>query len=215
MENSEGLSLKDNQGNPLNSDGTLKLEMIQSLDELTDNDFLNPTRNIQLPSLPKKVADAIGTNGKSVIIKKNIFERNHLRHKDVTPEQGKMIFKSALYNPNLYGQSQKTKRPYNWVLINTKDEKDKNRTILLEVNPNKDNVEIVHWHFVNNDNLELIKKQAIREGDQVLMLPSEPSEEVGGLSNLTDALPTANIDNSSDTTNISYEKVTDTQQMTN
>jgi site-specific DNA-cytosine methylase len=200
-------SLKDNQGNPLNQDGTLKLDKIKSVDELTDEDFLHPTRNVELPSLPKKIADAIGTEGKPVVIKKNIFERNYMRHKDVTPELSKVIFKSALYNPDLYGQNQKKTRPYNWVLINTKDEKGNNRTILLEVNPNKDNVEIVHWHFVNDKNLGLIKKQAIREGDQVLILPSEQSEEVGGLSNLTDDLSAAKIDNSSETTKENGEKV--------
>ena len=200
-------SLKDNQGNPLNQDGTLKLDKIKSVDELTDEDFLHPTRNVELPSLPKKIADAIGTEGKPVVIKKNIFERNYMRHKDVTPELSKVIFKSALYNPDLYGQNQKKTRPYNWVLINTKDEKGNNRTVLLEVNPNKDNVEIVHWHFVNDKNLGLIKKQAIREGDQVLILPSEQSEEVGGLSNLTDDLSAAKIDNSSETTKENGEKV--------
>jgi site-specific DNA-cytosine methylase len=199
-------SLKDNQGNPLNQDGTLKLDKIKSVDELTDEDFLHPTRNVELPSLPKKIADAIGTEGKPVVIKKNIFERNYMRNKDVTPELSKVIFKSALYNPDLYGQNQKKTRPYNWVLINTKDEKGNNRTVLLEVNPNKDNVEIVHWHFVNDKNLGLIKKQAIREGDQVLILPSEQSEEVGGLSNLTDDLSAAKIDNSSETTKENGEK---------
>ena len=199
-------SLKDNQGNPLNQDGTLKLDKIKSVDELTDEDFLHPTRNVELPSLPNKIADAIGTEGKPVVIKKNIFERNYMRHKDVTPELSKVIFKSALYNPDLYGQNQKKTRPYNWVLINTKDEKGNNRTVLLEVNPNKDNVEIVHWHFVNDKNLGLIKKQAIREGDQVLILPSEQSEEVGGLSNLTDDLSAAKIDNSSETSKENGEK---------
>ncbi len=199
-------SLKDNQGNPLNQDGTLKLDKIKSVDELTDEDFLHPTRNVELPSLPKKIADAIGTEGKPVVIKKNIFERNYMRHKDVTPELSKVIFKSALYDPDLYGQNQKKTRPYNWVLINTKDEKGNNRTVLLEVNPNKDNVEIVHWHFVNDKNLGLIKKQAIREGDQVLILPSEQSEEVGGLSNLTDDLSAAKIDNSSETAKENGEK---------
>ena len=200
-------SLKDNQGNPLNQDGTLKLDKIKSVDELTDEDFLHPTRNVELPKLPKKIADTIGTEGKPVVIKKNIFERNYMRHKDVTPELSKAIFKSALYNPDLYGQNQKKTRPYNWVLINTKDEKGNNRTVLLEVNPNKDNVEIVHWHFVNDKNLGLIKKQAIREGDQVLILPSEKSEEVGGLSNLTDDLSAAKIDNSSETAKENGEKV--------
>ena len=197
-ENGEKFSLKDNQGNPLNQDGTLKLDKIKSVDELTDEDFLHPTRNVELPSLPKKIADAIGTEGKTVVIKKNIFERNYMRHKDVTPELSKTIFKSALYNPDLYGQNQKKTKPYNWVLINTKDEKGNNRTVLLEVNSNKDNVEIVHWHFVNDRGLEKIKKQADREDGQLLILPSN-KEEVGALSDPTVNLSAAKIDNSSET----------------
>lgn len=198
-------SLKDNQGNPLNQDGTLKLDKIKSVDELTDEDFLHPTRNVELPKLPKKIADAIGTEGKPVVIKKNIFERNYMRHKDVTPELSKTIFKSALYNPDLYGQNQREKRPYNWVLINTKDEKGNNRTVLLEVNPNKDNVEIVHWHFVDERGLEKIKKQADREDGQLLILPSD-KEEVGALSDPTVNLSAAKIDNSSETTKENGEK---------
>ena len=188
----------DNQGNPLNQDGTLKLEKIKSVDELTDEDFLHPTRNVELPSLPKKIADAIGTEGKPVVIKKNIFERNYMRHKDVTPELSKKIFKSALYNPDLYGQNQKKTRPYNWVLINTKDEKGNNRTVLLEVNPNKDNVEIVHWHFIDERGLKKIRKQVDREDGQLLILPSD-KEEVGALSDPTVNLSTANIANPSET----------------
>lgn len=188
----------DNQGNPLNQDGTLKLEKIKSVDELTDEDFLHPTRNVELPSLPKKIADAIGTEGKPVVIKKNIFERNYMRHKDVTPELSKKIFKSALYNPDLYGQNQKKTRPYNWVLINTKDEKGNNRTVLLEVNPNKDNVEIVHWHFIDERGLKKIRKQVDREDGQLLILPSD-KEEVGALSDPTVNLSAANIANPSET----------------
>lgn len=198
-------SLKDNQGNPLNQDGTLKLDKIKSVDELTDGDFLHPTRNVELPSLPKKIADAIGTEGKPVVIKKNIFERNYIRHKDVTPELSKVIFKSALYNPDLYGQNQKKTRPYNWVLIHTKDEKGNNRTVLLEVNPNKDNVEIVHWHFVDERGLQKIKKQADREDGQLLILPSN-KEEVGALSDPTVNLSAAKIDNSSETAKENGEK---------
>lgn len=198
-------SLKDNQGNPLNQDGTLKLDKIKSVDELTDEDFLHPTRNVELPSLPKKIADAIGTEGKPVVIKKNIFERNYMRHKDVTPELSKVIFKSALYNPDLYGQNQKKTRPYNWVLINTKDEKGNNRTVLLEVNPNKDNVEIVHWHFIDERGLKKIKKQADREDGQLLILPSN-KEEVGALSDPTVNLSAAKINNSSETAKKNSEK---------
>lgn len=176
----------DSQGNPLNADGSLKLEKVESIDDVTDEDFSSPTRNVELPKIPETVDNALGAEGKPVIIKKNIFERNAKRHKDLSPSQSRGILFSALYNANLYGQNQKAKRPYNWVVINTKDEKGHNHIVLLEINPSKNAVEIVHWHYVNDKNLGLIKKQAIREGGQVLILPSDNSEEVGGLSNLTD-----------------------------
>ena len=185
-EKSSATNEHDSQGNPLNADGTLKLEKVESIDDITDEDFSRPTRNVELPKIPEAVDNALGAEGKPVIIKKNIFERNAERHKDLSTSQSRGILFSALYNTDLYGQNQKAKRPYNWVVINTKDEKGHNRIVLLEINPSKNAVEIVHWHYVNDKNLELIKKQAIREGGQVLILPSENSEEVGGLSNLTD-----------------------------
>lgn len=178
---------KDNQGNPLNADGTLKLEKVKSVDDLTDEDFSKPTRNVELPAIPKNVDDAIGANGKPIIIKKNIFERNAERHNDLTSSQSREILSSALYNPDLYGQSQKAKRPYNWVVINTKDEKGHNRTVLLEISPNKDNIEIVHWHYVDERGLEKIKRQAEREDGQLLILPSV-KEEAGALSSPTSGL---------------------------
>lgn len=185
-EKSSATNEHDSQGNPLNADGTLKLEKVESIDDITDEDFSHPTRNVELPHVPENVGNALGTDGKPVIIKKNIFERNAERHKDLSPSQSRVILFSDLYNADLYGQNQKAKRPYNWVVINTKDEKGHNRIVLLEINPSKNAVEIIHWHYVNDKNLGLIKKQAIREGGQVLILPSENSEEVGGLSNLTD-----------------------------
>ena len=91
------------------------MEKIELIDELTDDDFLKPSRNVELPKLPKKVDDAIGANGKPVIIKKNIFTRNAQRHNELSADDSRKILESALYNPDLYGQNQKAKRPYNWV----------------------------------------------------------------------------------------------------
>ena len=179
----------DSQGNPINNDGTLKLEKVQSVDDLTDEDFSNPTRSVQLPKLPKNVDSAIGADGKPAVIKKNIFERNSQRHPDISAKESRDILLSALYSPDLFGQNQKAKRPYNWIVINTKDSNGKNRTVLLEINPSKDNVEIVHWHYIDKRGLEKIKRQAEREDGQLLILPSEHSEEAGALSSPTNHLP--------------------------
>ena len=197
----------DNQGNPVNEDGTLKIDKIKSIDDLTDEDFTNPTRNVQLPAIPKNVDDAIGAEGKPVVVKKNIFERNRQNHKDLTAEQSREIIKSALYSPNLYGQNQKARRPYNWVVISTLDNAGRNRLVLLELNPDKDNIEIVHWHYIDDRGLEKIKRQAEREDGQLLILPSEKSEEAGALSSPTSDLSSDDKSTqSSETKQISKEK---------
>ena len=76
---------QDQQGNPINEDGTLKVEKVNTIDEITDIDFDNPTRNVELPTLPQNVDEAIGANGKPIVIKKNIFEKNKQSHSDLTP----------------------------------------------------------------------------------------------------------------------------------
>ena len=175
----------DKQGNPVDADGNLILEEISSVDELKGEDFSNPTRNVQLPKIPERVDKAIGAGGKPLIIKKNIFEKNARDHRDLKPSQSREILKTALYTPDLYGQNQQVSRPYNYVVISTKGADGKNKLVLLEVNNGKENVEIVHWHYIRDKALETLKRQAEREGGHILILPSDNSKEAGGLSSRT------------------------------
>ena len=184
----------DRQGNPVDADGRLILEEIASIDELKGEDFSRPTRNVQLPKIPEKVDKALGAGGKPVIIKKNIFEKNARDHKDLKPSQSREILKTALYSPNLYGQNQKASRPYNYVVVSTKGADGKNKLVLLEVNNGKENVEIVHWHYIRDNALETLKRQAEREGGHILILPSDKPEEAGGLSSRTLDLSSADKD---------------------
>lgn len=192
--------MEDRQGNPINPDGTLYAEPVASIDEITDEDFTNPTRSIALPKIPENVDNAIGANGKPVIIKKNIFKRNSQAHPEVSPQQAREILSSALYRPDLYGQNQKTSRPYNWIVISTKDSAGQNRLVVLEVNENKDNVEIIHWYNARNNSIEQIKRQAQKEGGLILILPSE-TEEAGGLSSRQSGLSSKGKDNAKITEN--------------
>ena len=187
----------DNQGNLVDGEGRLVTEKVGSIDELRDEDFTSPSRSVELPELDARVADAIGTGGKPVVIKKNIFERNAKAHGDLTPADSRDILKAALYTPTIYGQNQKTKRPYNWVLIKTRDAEGENRVVLLEVNENKDNVEIVHWHYLDDRGIAKIKRQAVREDGHLLILPSEESEEAGALSGRTNNLSSEGKDSKS------------------
>jgi hypothetical protein len=193
----DGMGDMDAQGNRLNSDGSIYTERVSSIDEITDKDFEEPTRSIELDNVPQNVRNAIGAGKKPIVIKKNILERNGITHSDLTPEQSRDILNAALYNPDLYGQTQKNSKPHNWVVVNTKDENGRNRLVLLEVSQNKDNVEIVHWHYLDARGLEKLKRQADREDGQLLILPSI-MEEVGALSD-----PTSGLSSSGKDTNIS------------
>ena len=181
----------DRQGNPIDEKGELIIEEISSVDDITDNDFIKPTRSIALPTLPEEVQRVLSTEGKRVIIKKNILGRNAIRHDELTPEMSRAILKEALYNPTLYGQNKPLSRPNNWIVINVPDGKGNNKLVVLEVNDNKDNIEIVHWYEVDQRGLEKIKRQAEREDGQLLILPSESSEEAGALSGPTSDMPSA------------------------
>lgn len=193
-------SLKDSQGNPLNQDGTLKLDKIKSVDELTDEDFTSAFRNVELPAIPKNVDAAIGANGKPIVIKKNIFEKNWNAHK-FTPAESKKVLNDALYNTDLVGHTQPTKKPNHWVAIKLDD---KSPITVLEVNDNKDNVEVVGWYTLDERNLGRIKRQAERNGGELIMLtPKDDKVESLSTPPLSSA---AKIDNSSETAKENGEK---------
>ena len=169
----------DNQGNPVNADGTLKVERVSTISDITDGDFTNPKRNVVLPPLPAKVDGAIGVNGKDVVIKKSIFEKNRKSHGDLTPGQSREILTEALYHPDLYGQNQRTSRPYNWILIHNAE---KHSSVILEVSHGKDSVEIVNWHYLDDTALRQKERQAVREGGLILTLESAAGDTQNGLS---------------------------------
>lgn len=179
----------DAQGNPLNEDGTLKIDVIKSIDELTDAEFTTPTRNVQLPAIPKSIDEAIGADGKPVIIKKSIFEKVSKAH-SFSADESRKILKGALYNPDIVGQSQPKSKKNNWIAIKIDDSSP---IVVLEVNRNKDNVEIVSWYTLDDKNLERIKRQAEREDGELLILT--PKGAAASLSTLPSDLSSKDKDN--------------------
>ena len=193
-ENAGTVQKTDKHGNPINDDGTLKLDKVESVADLTDEDFTAPTRNVQLPQIPANVDAAIGANGKPVVIKRNIFDKNRKGHSDITGEKSRNILARALYNPDLAGKTQPVTRPNYTVVIQTGDG---NAVTVLEVSQTKDNVEIVGWRTINARSLEQMKRQAAREGGQLLVLrPSEDGQSVG-FSERPRGLPAEGVDTSS------------------
>ena len=181
VDNERQKGLQDNQGNPIDQQGSLLLDHIEEPAYLTDEDFRNPSRNVSLRELPSAVDSAVGGEGKPVVIKKNIFEKNKRSHPDLTPEDGRQIIESALYRPTIYGQNRKISRPDNWIIIH---KEGINSSVVIEVSKMKDAIEVVNWHYVDNRGIEKIKRQSEREGGQLLILPSETtvSKEDGALS---------------------------------
>ena len=187
----------DNQGNPVDADGKLIVDEVNSIDEITDEDFETPTRNVQLPAIPENVANAIGANGRPVVIKKNVFEKNGNTHVELEPEDSRNILRSALYNPNLVGSTQPIRRPDYKVAIRTGE---KNAVVVLDVYQEKDFVEIVGWRMVNEKGLAKMQRQAEMEGGQFLIL--SPND---GSAAALSALPLG-LSSASEDTNIVPEK---------
>ena len=170
----------DRQGNPIDSEGNLIIEDVSSVSDITDEDFINPKRSIGLPPIPQNVSEAIASDGKKVIIKRNIFEKNAKKHA-FDPQSSRDILEAALYNTDIVGQFQPLTRKNHWVAIKLDD---KSPIVVLEVNHNKDNVEIVGWYTLDNRNLDRIKRQAEREGGELLILT--PKGAAASLSTLPD-----------------------------
>ena len=160
----------DSQGNPVDSNGKLVIDRLEDLNELTNEDFITPTRNVELPQLQQNISNAIGADSKPIIIKKNIFEKNRIAHPELTPEQSRDILKKSLYITTFIGRTQPIKRPNYWIAVQTAD---KNSITVLEVNKGKDNVEIVGWRRIDAKGIEKLKRQAEREGGQFLILTSK------------------------------------------
>ena len=173
----------DKQGNPIDAEGRLITEKVEDISDLSDDDFNNPTRSVELPQIPKNVDDALGANGRPVIIKKNIFEKNGKSH-GFTPKQSRKILGDALYNPDIVGQSQPSTKKTHWVAIKVDE---KSPITILEVNDGKNNVEVVGWYTLDARNLERIKRQAEREGGELLVL--SPKDKVESLPTPTSGLP--------------------------
>jgi hypothetical protein len=155
-------------------------------DIISDEDFTKGLRDVLLPKLPNTLDGIIGGKGRPVLIKKNIFEKNRDSHPELTPKESREILNLALYHATLAGQSQPKKREHYWVAVNKGDEK--NATVVVDVYPLKDNIEVVGWRNIDERGLKKLKRQAEREDGQLLIL-SPDNGSAAALSALAHNLP--------------------------
>jgi hypothetical protein len=76
-------------------------EAVTSVEEITDEDFIAPFRDVVLPTLPKNTLDIIHSEAKPVLIKRNIFEKNIREHPDISSSQSRKILDAALNSSDL------------------------------------------------------------------------------------------------------------------
>ena len=160
---------------------------INTVSEITDEDFQKPYRSLELPSLPERTLKAMGKEAKPVLLKQNILEKNRNHHPELSEKDSRETFQKALYENDLVGQSQPSKRPNYWVAVQLSS--GKNAVAVLDITETKTHHEIVGWRIINDKSLQALKNQAVREGGQILtsqddnLRASSDHTEPGNLSN--------------------------------
>jgi hypothetical protein len=106
--------------------------------------------------IPARIAKALGTPEKPVILKPNILQKNLAAHPDLTPEMSAQILQETINRPTQIIQGKPTSKPNYWVFI----KKDSpNKISVLEVSEAKEGIEIVGWRMGNDKAVARIEKE--------------------------------------------------------
>ena len=182
----------------------VEIATINSITEITDEDFNNPTRSIILPSLPQRLLNLIGKKLKPVLLKKNVLEKNKNNHPELSAEDNRKILDAALYHAEEIINDKPSAKPNYWVLAKIDG---KSSMVTIEISETKDAHEIVGWRFASEKSMNQIRNRAGREGGQVLVTESDAQ----GSSDLHDlSSDTANtIPQSAEKSSVDSEKIID------
>ena len=131
-----------------NNDIQAKIDILKSIDFSKDN---------TLPNLNKDTLEQYGFEDKPVLLKKNIVEKNKANHPDITDDMAREIIGNSLYKPEAILKANKDKPAYHNFITRLKD--DKNSIVLLELSDEKENYEIVNYHYL--DDYGVRKKEKI------------------------------------------------------
>lgn len=111
-------------------------------------------QNNILPKLDNNALDILKSPNKDVLLKVNIIKRNKERHPDLTESDNNIIL-GSLYKYNQILQDKKKTNYFHFI----QRFGEINYVVLLDNTQTKNNFEVVHYHKINNKNLEkLINK---------------------------------------------------------
>ena len=122
--------------------------------EKADSININPKQNNILPKLDNNALNTLKSTNKDVLLKENIIKRNEERHPDLTEADNNSIL-GSLYKYDQILQDKKKTNYFHFI----QRFGELNYIVLLDNTNTKENFEIVHYHKINNKNLEkLINK---------------------------------------------------------
>ena len=137
-----------------NGSGESNSDDIQAkIDSLKNIDF---SKDNKLPNLNQNILEQYGFEDKPVILKKNIIEKNKANHPDITDDMAREIIGNSLYKPEAVLKANKDKPAYHNFITRLKD--DKNSIVLLELSDEKENYEIVNYHYISDDGVDRKKR---------------------------------------------------------
>lgn len=135
--------------------------------DLSQKDKVNSVKIEQgkdnvLPKLSQEALRKMGTQqNKNVLVKKNIIERNSIRHKDVIFDTNK-ILGEVLYSWVDIFKGNKDKDYYTFykpMRLSKKDGSQVFGLVLLDIDNKKEYFEVVHWHWIGEKDLEEMKEK--------------------------------------------------------
>lgn len=154
------------RGNVGQKDGPA-IERQKAIQAKIDSIRIEAGKDSILPSLNAETLHDLGKPDKPVLLKKDVVNRNALRHADVPLSEAQNLIGEALYNPIHVLRGNNEKDYINFIGV----DKKRHCVVLLDVEDAKDNFEIVHWHRVDMRGVgkllrkaERIQKQAGKEG---------------------------------------------------
>lgn len=224
-----GLKKEDSQGNPLNADGTLKLERVKSVDDLTDEEVAAITAAMKANATVAPTVEVNDENWKETVntpignVKMGENQKAKLFAKGREQQYGMVL--ETLSHPDVVleekdkEQNMFHERPSSYLFVKTFQKKDGSKYVHFEsVTVSNEGMEVsISSHIIRENQLKnklksdrlLYKataldapantsaeqpiiggslsseRQAEREDGQLLILPSEQSEEAGALSSRT------------------------------
>lgn len=115
-----------------------------------------------LPELDETSLQKMGVSeSKPVLVKASLIARNSGKHPEIDPKDVDELIGKTLYEPDEIVHGKNPNKPYYSFLkksrISEKSGNTEYGTVLLDVSAENKNFEIVHWHWVREQDLKSIK----------------------------------------------------------